>query len=414
MNPSSFLTSETMESFSTLMTEQLSIIGNYSGGMPLPIAVSLGILGAVTMTVLAMQFFTSADPIGRWWTFKKQLGVHDENLTFSSDVDTGIDKFCNMVSATEDRLSEYKDMVSGYYDLATVFYEWGWGHCFHYANRAPYESFDESLRRHEYEMASKLRVFGKDKNILDVGCGIGGPMRNICRFLECQVTGISINPYQVNRGNMLNEADPRTRGLCKIIQGDYMKMKFEHDSFDGAYGLQATCHAPDFRALYTNIYNVLKPGAYFILDEWSMTDKYDPTNEEHRRIKKGIEEGNALPDLITQKTCVKLLEEVGFKVLSEEDLALKANDKETGIEPWYLPMCPSWNPFTLRFQFTWFGEVFFHSLVWLFETLRIAPTGTLKTQKMLKKAAIALRDGGETGIFSGTYVVVCQKPDRNA
>lgn len=34
--------------------------------------------------------------------------------------------------------------------------------------------------------------------VLDVGCGVGGPMRNIAVFGDCQVQGITINQYQVS------------------------------------------------------------------------------------------------------------------------------------------------------------------------------------------------------------------------
>jgi len=35
--------------------------------------------------------------------------------------------------------------------------------------------------------------------LLDCGCGVGGPMRNIARFTGANVTGITINQYQVKR-----------------------------------------------------------------------------------------------------------------------------------------------------------------------------------------------------------------------
>jgi len=34
-----------------------------------------------------------------------------------------------------------------YYDLATDFYEWGWGSSFHFATRQAHESFRESILR---------------------------------------------------------------------------------------------------------------------------------------------------------------------------------------------------------------------------------------------------------------------------
>lgn len=41
-------------------------------------------------------------------------------------------------------------------DLATLFYEWGWGQCFHFAHRYADETFVQSIKRHEYFLASRL------------------------------------------------------------------------------------------------------------------------------------------------------------------------------------------------------------------------------------------------------------------
>merc|ERR1712151_269665 len=158
--------------------------------------------------------------------------------------------------------------------------------------------------------------------ILDVGCGIGGPMRNISRFIGCNVVGITLNQYQVDRGNELSNADPTVRGKCKSVQGDFMDTKFESESFDAAYAIEATCHAPDRIKCYAEINRVLKPGGIFACYEWCMTDKFDPNNEVHLRMKKDIEEGNGLPDIVNTKVCLEALEKAGFEVLEEFDLAL--------------------------------------------------------------------------------------------
>ena len=95
-------------------------------------------------------------------------------MTSAGDVKSGIDEYNRLHSAdsADERNKEYKSLVNSYYDLATLFYEWGWGQSFHFAYRHPHESFDESIRRHEYHLASKLGIAkgGKDK-VLDVGCG---------------------------------------------------------------------------------------------------------------------------------------------------------------------------------------------------------------------------------------------------
>eukprot|EP00975_Prorocentrum_lima_P007818 1676323-Prorocentrum_lima.AAC.1 len=69
-------------------------------------------------------------------------------------------------------------------------------------------------------------------------------MRNITRFTKANVTGITLNQYQVDRGNELNRSQG-LEGQCKSVQGDFMEMPFEDGSFDAAYAIEATCHAPD-------------------------------------------------------------------------------------------------------------------------------------------------------------------------
>jgi sterol 24-C-methyltransferase len=87
--------------------------------------------------------------------------------------------------------------VNQYYDLVTDFYEYGWGQSFHFAPRFPVETFREAILRHEHFLASNLEVSSTDK-VLDVGCGVGGPARNIARFTNASITGLNNNEYQVS------------------------------------------------------------------------------------------------------------------------------------------------------------------------------------------------------------------------
>lgn len=242
----------------------------------------------------------------------------------------------------------YAKMVNAYYELATLFYEWGWGQSFHFAQKKFNESFPESIRRHEHYLASMLEVKPGMK-VLDVGCGIGGPYRNIARFTGCDITGITLNEYQVKRANEIN----RQMGLAdqvRSVQCDFMQMgPFQDSSFDAVYAIEATCHAPVRQGVYSEIMRVLKPGAVFACYEWCLTDKYDASRPEHRKIKKQIEEGDGLPDMARPQEVVAALKDVGFDVLHTRDMAL---DENWQGEPWYLPLVPSYKVWTQRFQFT--------------------------------------------------------------
>ena len=314
--------------------------------------------------------------------------------------------------------------MNSYYDLATLFYEWGWGQSFHFANRYPNESFHESIKRHEYYLASQLNLAGCCSNtgndgdlskvkVLDVGCGIGGPMRNICKFTGADITGLTLNQYQVNRGNELCSLDPQlgfSTDKCRSVQGDFMDMPFEQSTFDAAYAIEATCHAPDRLGVYSEIYRVLKPGSIFACYEWCMTDKFDPKNKDHLRMKKQIEEGDGLPDICHTTVCLDAMKKAGFEILHERDVADDDFGAKFGGKPWMLPLLPSCNPFTQRFQFNWLGQMLTKYSLKVLEFMYLAPKGTSKTQIMLQKGGIGLGDGGNEKIFTPMYLMVGKVP----
>ena len=67
-------------------------------------------------------------------------------------------------------------MINTFYDLATDFYEYGWGQSFHFAPRFKNEGFAASLARVEHFIAARLNLKPGDI-CLDLGCGVGGPAR---------------------------------------------------------------------------------------------------------------------------------------------------------------------------------------------------------------------------------------------
>ena len=246
---------------------------------------------------------------------KRKINVDDMINTYNNLHDD--DK-----AGLEGRNISYTTLVNAYYELATLFYEWGWGQSFHFAYQLKSETFQTAIARHEYYLAGRLGVKEGDK-VLDCGCGIGGPMRNIARFTRANVTGVTLNEYQVLRGNELNKkAQLLDAGLAKSVQANFMQLPFENNSFDGVYAIEATCHAPQREGVYSEIFRVLKPGQYFACYEWCLTPKYDKNNEYHKLIKKKIEEGDGLPDMATGPECIKALTSVGFELVEARDMVM--------------------------------------------------------------------------------------------
>ncbi len=302
------------------------------------------------------------------------------------------------------RRSNYAKMINQYYDLVTDFYEFGWGQSFHFAPRYLGETFEASLIRHEHYLALQLGLQPGMK-VADLGCGVGGPMRNIAMFSGAKVTGVNNNAYQIERGTQHNTK----RGLldrCEFVKADFMELPFEEGSYDCAYAIEATCHAPDRVPVFEQVLRILKPGGRFATYDWCVTEKYDRNNAKHRQIIHDIEEGDALPELKSTEVVDDALKSAGFELVRTEDLA-----KDTAQPvPWYFPL--SGDDKSLRgVPRTAWGRVITHRAVKAMERVRIAPKGATDVSSLLNRAADALVEGGRLGIFTPMYFTLAKKPE---
>ncbi len=300
------------------------------------------------------------------------------------------------------RRQHYARMVNNFYDLVTDFYEFGWGQAFHFAPRHRQESLAASLARHEFFLALRLGL-RPGMRVLDVGCGVGGPMRAIARFSGAAVVGINNNDYQVRRGVEQTRA-ARLAHLCSVVKGDFMEISPDDGPYDAVYSIEAACHAPDKARLFATLFRVMRPGALFGGYDWCLTPAYDAANAAHRAIKRAIEQGDALPELVPFDTVLQALDASGFEILESRDLALES-DPET---PWYQPLGVR---FALRgFKHSRAGRSFTNGALRVLEAVRIAPRGSVQVSSFLNAAAEALVRGGQTGVFTPMFYFLARKP----
>ena len=303
----------------------------------------------------------------------------------------------------ESRKERYQSLVNHYYDLVTDFYEFGWGQSFHFAPRRRGESFKASLLRHQHFLADRLSL-KPGMQVLDVGCGVGGPMRNLARYSGANFVGINNNAYQIERAKA-HTLD--VQSLCRFIHGDYMQIPEDDDRYDAAVAIEATVHAPDKTALFREIFRVLRPGACFVSYEWCLTDTFDPGNAEHQRIKNDIMVGDALPDIAGIPEVGTALRMAGFELLEARDRAPES-DPET---PWYRAL--QGRDLSLSsIPRTPLGRALTNLTLRVGERLRVFPEGSRAVSTLLNKGADALVEGGESGIFTPMYFFMARKPLR--
>ncbi|KAL0454051.1 UNVERIFIED_CONTAM: 24-methylenesterol C-methyltransferase 2 [Sesamum latifolium] len=211
-------------------------------------------------------------------------------------------------------------------------------------------------------MAVDLLNVKPGARILDAGCGVGGPMRAIAAHSGANVVGVTINEYQVNRARMHNKKAGLDK-LCEVVCGNFLQMPFEDNTFDGAYSIEATCHAPKLEDVYSEIYRVLKPGSLYVSYEW--LQGYSRGGRKGRlRSDKGEGFGET-----PVKPVVDPAEDGSDRLLEEPHFGYSASVA---------------------------GD---------------CTKGVVDVHEMLFVTADYLTRGGETGIFTPMHMILCRKPE---
>ena len=301
---------------------------------------------------------------------------------------------------------DHAETVREYYNLSTEFMVFGWSESLHFAPLSPRESLEESQVRHQRLMIAKLDLH-EGMTVVDVGCGIGGPMRRVVREAGVRVVGVNSSEVQLEKAKALNAE----AGLDHMV--DYLACSFmdmgavADDTFDRGYAIESTCHAPDKAGAFAEIYRVLKPGALLWGQEMCMTDKFDPGNARHRAVKRELMQGIALKDIATMGEVDRALEAAGFEVVEAKDRAVEEKGPTT---PWYQPMERRGSTLGNALRRTPLGRKMLIGAIRLAETLRIFPKGSTDVVGLLDRTANAYVAGGKAGIFTPLYCFLARKP----
>jgi len=135
-----------------------------------------------------------------------------------------------------------------------------------------------------------------------------------------------------------------------------------------------------------------------------MTDGFDPGNAGHLESKRGIEEGDGLPDLTHTREVDRALAAAGFELLEVRDLVEEC-DPET---PWYRPLAGG-ELSLAGLGSSWAGRRVAGGVVRMLELTRLAPRGASEVHDVLIRAADSLVAGGKAGIFTPMYFFLARK-----
>jgi sterol 24-C-methyltransferase len=250
----------------------------------------------------------------------------------------------------------------------------------------PSRKFRDNQNLFEELMARDLGARA-DSRLLDVGCGRGRIAAHVAAYSGAQVTGINIDPSQLEAARQFALSD-NLASQCKFVDADLNNTPypFLDSSFDGIYQVQVFSYASDREKVFKELFRILKPGGTFACLDYVLKDSFDATNAHHvdlvRRTKPllGAIGSPRVGDYLSA------MQSAGFEIVTSKDLSL--NERQS--------------PLIKKASGKWIA----HPL-----GLSLLPKHFRVLVERFVKGGEAFVEADELGILTTSWYFVAKKPD---
>ncbi|GIL89554.1 hypothetical protein Vretimale_1889 [Volvox reticuliferus] len=167
------------------------------------------------------------------------------------------------------KVADLKSGIATFYDESSELWEKMWGEHMHhgyYPKGAPPKG-NQQAQIDMIEESLKVAGVTAVRNMVDVGCGIGGSSRYLSRKFGCRSSGITLSPKQAARATAISQAEGFGDKLSFQV-ADALAQPFESASFDLVWSMESGEHMPDKRRFVSELARVCAPGGVVIVVTW--------------------------------------------------------------------------------------------------------------------------------------------------
>jgi len=220
-----------------------------------------------------------------------------------------------------------------HYDNITKAWRFLLGDSFHFGY---FDSEDQPLNQATNNLTKLMASHAKLKSssqVLDIGCGIGDPARDLAKKYACNVTGISTSEVGIELANSLSKAENLDHSTQFFVR-DGMCNGFDDEQFDCIWIMESSHLMPDKRAMINDAARVLRPEGKLVL-----CDIIAPTALSFTDIFRKARQFDLLSRVFGKAESIPLdeyevfLTEANLKIDHKQDIS---KETESSFDQWYL------------------------------------------------------------------------------